>query len=185
MALMKWTLVEDLRYGSLKAVGYCLPRGVTDGPVFIPPDVWFGHVEWGKNEVHGAGLSFVTVRICDERWFSVDDGVDEDGEADLDASLPADPFPVKFELPADCGLNLPEMRKVGRPSARDVVLQAYASIEKDYSKPLSAHISAIQQKAMSILNTKSDKNLKEDAIRTAIGKKFRLEKEVWKTSGKS
>ncbi len=84
--------------------GYAVPRRPEDVPTRIPDDVWEGKIDWSKSAVNGSGLSFVSVRLVDSEY---------------DHTVP-DAMPDEESMPTP-----PESSKVGRPTKKQLILEAF------------------------------------------------------------
>lgn len=143
--------------GVVWAVGYATPRRHTDAPVRIPPDVWSGKVDWDKGEVSGNGLHFVAVRVA------------------LPPKTPIDLISLPSESP-----------KLGRPSLKNEILEAYLALEKggivDYSKPMVRLYQPIRDwlcvKYPNRAGTFGD--LSDEAVRRIISSRFKSLRETKK-----
>jgi len=60
---IKAHVLKRLQSVELLGYGFALPRNSGDSPALIPADVWGGEAKWHKDEVKGAGLQFVSVRL--------------------------------------------------------------------------------------------------------------------------
>ncbi|MFY8093268.1 MAG: hypothetical protein ACOVN0_07290 [Niveispirillum sp.] len=56
--------VHLVRSGQLVAVGYAVPRAVTDKLAQVPDDLWLRRVNWDKGIISGSGLRMEDVRIA-------------------------------------------------------------------------------------------------------------------------
>lgn len=145
-------VIEQLRSKYAFALGYALPRHISDCPVFVPADLFTpASFKWENNLVAGNGLEFFGVRLIEK----------------IELEKLANTTPLeKFAS---------NKRSPGRPSARNLILAAYEELKIagriNYSAPRKIAILDIQAS----IRKSHGQNLvpSEETIRRAISKEFR------------
>ena len=152
-------LFEKITAGQLIALGFKYPVQ-SDYPVLIPAHMWPPeNKDINTSSISAHGINFVRIRINKNHELR-----NELKGAEI--NIP------KYEI---------KSKKVGRPSSRDKILEAYELLDKDGqidpSKPLKDHYPAIRNTIKFLYpDIKSDKNFKNEVIRKTIAPLFNAKK---------
>lgn len=115
---------QNAQSGILIATAYDHNRQLTSLPVFVPKDMWNGHVDWNSNTIKKGKLKAVEARL-------------------IPASLLAQPKKTPKAHDA-----LPEAKKSGRPGFEDVIKSAIMNLHEagkiDLTKSRSWHFALIK-----------------------------------------
>lgn len=118
--------VQLIRDGHLVAVGYAVPRVVTDNPAQVPDDMWSHLVNWGNGTVSGNGLRMEAVRLAHVK------------------TVIATPAQVTAPLKLAA-----EAASPGRPSREPEVIAAFEKLRAagkiDSSRPRARHYDLIRK----------------------------------------
>jgi hypothetical protein len=165
---MRKRFVYELGVGMIEAIGYVLPRSLSDRPVLIPKQVWeHGELDWNRAEVTGAGFTFTYVRIV----MPYESALFKGKGFDIEPMPELGPFALPELQRSALGIAaqsaseppLPK-GKPGRPSQKEAIIQAFHEIDKDPSwqhKPLA---NAVRVRAQEILGKSDDDGLSQKTI---------------------
>jgi hypothetical protein len=67
---MKAAILRYIEAGNLFAYGFEPPRRLASAPVALPKTVMLGEIDWEKNTVRHAGLSFEEVKLTTRRYWN-------------------------------------------------------------------------------------------------------------------
>jgi hypothetical protein len=116
-ALMQETLLTGLREGKFMALGYRLPRDLSDPAVQIPADLFESrYVTWHNSTIKGAGLEFVNVRVVRT----------PKNVAAIEHRLIS---PILNSRPGNSVAYPENRRKPGRPSKTPIIEEAYNGLD--------------------------------------------------------
>jgi hypothetical protein len=151
--------IKQLLSGKLIAAGFISPRGVTDEPQLIPPDIWeLGTINFSKSFIQSGSIKFESVRISK---------------------------PSNKRISDTRQLNNTS-RPVGRPASRNNIISAYEELKSegviDYSKPMTHAYPIIQERLFKKYKTK--KGFRQEAIRLAIHEDFQTAADKLKSAQK-
>lgn len=99
------TLIRD---GHVLALGYVVPRAITDVPAPVPDDLWRHPIQWEKSAVSGNGLHMEAVRLAPRHWI---DQIMSDHRAKQQPPILPAPSPPR-----------------GRPSHKQAVIDAFEQL---------------------------------------------------------
>lgn len=142
---------RQLAAKKLLGVGYLSPRGLSDQPQFIPPDIWeLGQLNFSKSEIESGSLKFENVRIIK--------------------------FSKQLLGNKNAGVNINSPKTPGRPSSREKIIAAYKELKRkkniDFSKPMTHAYPVIRSRLF--YKYKTEKGFQNEAIRIAIRDDFQL-----------
>lgn len=168
---LKARLIYELEKGIERGIGYLMPRSLQDKPIPIPAEAWAGEVDWENNELRGAGLHFVGVRIRIPTWSLLleKSGVVPSPMPELANALCAETEQVESNSGSGGTVSNPlptaiEPPSKGRPSDKDALLEAMRRLPLDYKISAESQVEAIRQLALIILDGKPKTGLKRKTI---------------------
>ncbi|MFC7334790.1 hypothetical protein [Rhodocista pekingensis] len=131
MEAMRASCLALIQEGRVLALGYALPRAVTDRPVPVPAELWQHPVDWEGSRLAGNGLRMEAVRLALPHWL---------------------PQIMADAAAAAVGTVTPRPAPRGRPSKRDAVIAAFRHLADAGSirpeRPLAEHYPAIRALVM-------------------------------------
>ena len=155
-------LYEKIKSEKLLAIGYMEPVGGSDFPDLIPQYFWPPQkVSLEFSSMNFQEGSFSNIRIIEN------------------------PKRKKDFVGYDSEILPPEIKdkKVGRPSIKDKIIEAYEFLKKedliDYSKPLKSHTERIQTTVQKLHPEITDtKGMQHEVIRLTLSRIFQSDKKI-------
>jgi hypothetical protein len=160
---LKEDLCKKVNKGHLLMIGYESPVKSSDFPVLIPLHVCVPlNMDLNESSISGNGLNFLSVRIVRKSIIKKAGIISAKKEIDL----------PKYKI---------EKKKIGRPSIRKYIIEAYNRLDKDGQINPKMSINSHYEPIRSVVKKlapqfKDDKGMKDEAIRKVISPLFRAKK---------
>lgn len=163
---LKWDLLNKIMTEKVIGLGYEHPVKASDEPQIIPLHVWpqkIKDINWDDSSISKNGVSFSNIRLIKKVALK---------KADTNIANIKKLSSPKIKI---------EDKKIGRPSLKNKIIEAYVYLKKqgkiDYSKALSSHTELIQRAVqIQFPEITSTRGMETEAIRRAIGDMFKHDK---------